>query len=241
VLKALLLDLDDTLLVNPVSSFIPVYFDLLTRYVAHVVEPEILLPELMRGTAAMQSNDGSGPTNEQAFAAVFYPAVGHTEEELRPVFEEFYTREFPRLRDLTRPIPEARQLVEWAFEQGFQVAIATNPLFPCIAIEERLKWAGVPASEFPYALVTGYETMHSAKPNPAYFQEIADRLGRRPEECLMVGDDWEIDIVPASSVGIPAYWIAEPHEKPRSDEAVPVGQGTLPTLWAEVKLRGLPS
>jgi HAD superfamily hydrolase (TIGR01549 family) len=238
--KALLLDLDDTLLVNPVSSFIPAYFDLLSRYAERVIDPDLLLPELMRGTAAMQANDGTGPTNEEAFAAVFYPAVGHPEEELKPVFEEFYAREFPKLRRLTQPIPEARDLVEWAFGHSLQVVIATNPLFPSMAIEERLRWAGVPVSEFPYALVTSYEVMHAAKPNPAYFREIVDHLGRQPEECLMVGDDWEIDMVPASSVGIPAYWIAEPETKPPSTEGAAVAQGTLVELWAEVEARGLP-
>ena len=237
--KALLLDLDDTLLVNPVSAFIPAYFELLSRHLAHLVPPERLIAELMRGTAAMQANDGSGPTNEQAFAVVFYPAVGIPEEELLPVFYDFYATEFLKLRRLTRPIPEARRLVEWAMGQGLQVAVATNPVFPYVAIEERLKWAGIPPNEFDYALVTGYEKMHAMKPSPAYYQEIVDLLGRQPEECLMVGDDWEIDIEPASSIGIPVYWVAEPGAQPPSRRLTLAGQGELHQLRTWLDSGGL--
>jgi len=246
VLKAILFDLDDTLLGNSMETFIPAYFQALTRYVAHLIPPERLISGLMRGTRAMDANDGNGPTNEEAFATVFYPALGHEPAQLQPIFEQFYAEEFPKLRPLTRPLPEARPLVEWACERGLQVAVATNPLFPRSPIEQRLEWAGVPVTEFDYALVTCYEDMHATKPHPAYYREIIAQLDRQPGECLMVGDDWERDIVPASSVGIPVYWIAAPSDAPppfpphRGDKmGVLVGQGTLADLWAWVKAGGL--
>jgi HAD superfamily hydrolase (TIGR01549 family) len=256
-IRAILFDLDDTLLVNSMETFVPAYFQALTRYVAHLIPPERLIPELMRATQAMQANDGTGPTNEEAFAAVFYPAVGHEQAELEPTFWQFYVEEFPKLRRLTRPVPEARPLVEWAFERGLQVVIATNPLFPRSPIEQRLEWAGVPVTEFDYALVTSYEDMHATKAHPAYYREILAQLDRQPEECLMVGDDWERDIVPAVSVGIPVYLIAEPSEAPpslppcteeppslppcRGDKrGVLVGQGTLADLWHQLKAEGSP-
>ena len=178
-------------------------------------------------------------SHEQAFAEVFYPAVGYAEERLWPVIDEFYATEFRKLRSLTQPIREARSLVEWAMSHGLQVVIATNPVFPRVAIEERLEWAGIPASEFEYALVTSYEVMHSVKPNPAYYREIVHRLARQPEECLMVGDDWERDILPAASVGIPVYWIAEPDSEPRSAGIELAGHGKLPQLWTWLKDGGL--
>jgi len=194
MLKAILFDLDDTLLVNSMETFVPAYFQALTRYVAHLIPPERLIVELLRATRAMEANDGTGPTNEEAFAAIFYPAIGYTSDEVKPLFEQFYTEEFPKLRRLTQALPEARPLVAWAFERGLQVAIATNPLFPRLPVEQRLEWAGVPATEFDYALVTTYEDMHATKAHPAYYREILDRLGRQPGECLMVGDDWTRDM-----------------------------------------------
>jgi len=235
-MKAILFDLDDTLLGNSMETFVLAYFQALTRHVAHLIPPDRLIAELMRATNAMQANDGAGPTNEETFAAAFYPALGYEQDELRPIFEQFYAEEFPKLRSLTRPLPEARALVEWAFARGLQVVIATNPLFPRTAIEQRLAWAGVPASEFDYALVTSYEEMHATKAHPAYYREILTRINRQPGECLMVGDDWKRDIAPATSVGIPAYWIVgtgetlPPLSSETGENSLLVGQGALADL-----------
>jgi len=232
--KAILFDLDDTLLVNSMERFVPVYFQALTRWVADLIPPERLLAALMHASRAMEANDGTGPTNAEAFAAVFYPEVGYSRKELEPIFERFYAEEFPRLRSLTRCIPEARKLVEWAFARGLQVVIATNPLFPRSPIEQRLEWAGVPVSEFNYALVTSYENMHATKAHPAYYREILAYLGRRPEECLMVGDNWEWDVAQAASAGISVYWVAEPGV-PQPGDVTLVGRGRLAELWSQIK------
>ena len=248
MLKAILFDLDDTLLGNSMETFIPAYFGVLARWVAHLIPADRLVAELMRGTQAMSANDGTGPTNEEAFAALFYPALGYEEAELRPIFERFYAEEFPKLRSLTQPVPQARPLIEWAFERGLQVAIATNPLFPRTAIEQRLAWAGVPVTEFDYALVTTYDNMHATKAHPAYYREILERLGRQPEECLMVGDDWEMDMAPAASVGVPIYWVTRPGGTlpaiPPLGEGermggVLIGQGSLGSLWDWAGAEGL--
>jgi len=242
MLKAILFDLDNTLLGNSMEAFTPAYFQALTRHVAHMIPPDRLIPELLRATQAMEANDGHGPTNEETFAAVFYPALGYEPDELKPLFEQFYAQEFPKLRPLTRMLPEARLLVEWVLERGLQVAIATNPLFPRTAIEQRLEWAGVPVGARwprPYALVTSYEIMHATKANPAYYHEILAHLGRQPGECLMVGDDWERDIAPAASVGIPVYWIAAPGKVPPADDVALVGQGMLGDLWDWLRMVGV--
>jgi len=246
MLKAILFDLDDTLLSNSMETFIPAYFQALTRWVAHLIPPEQLIVELMRATDAMTANDGTGSTNEQAFAAAFYPSVGYDPDELRPVFEQFYVEEFPKLRSLTGRRPEARLLVEWAFERGLQVAIATNPIMPRLPIEQRLEWADVPVTEFDYALVTVYEDMHATKSHPAYYREILTRLGRQPDECLMVGDDPQRDITQAASVGISTYWIVKPGGTllppsftEETGESAFVGQGTLTELWEWVRSGGV--
>jgi FMN phosphatase YigB (HAD superfamily) len=228
--KAILLDLDDTLLANPMETFIPAYFQALGAYMAHLVPPERLLQELMRGSRAMEANVGAGITNEEAFAAVFYPALGHERSDLEPVLVQFYAEEYPKLRSLTHPVPEGRPLIEWAFESDLQVVIATNPFFPRVAIEQRLEWANVPVTDFDYALVTCYEDMHATKAHSAYYQEIIDLLDLQPGECLMVGDDWQRDMEPAASIGIPVYWITPSPDGPPTKQVeggVLMGQGTL--------------
>ncbi|MCX7854925.1 MAG: HAD family hydrolase, partial [Anaerolineae bacterium] len=72
-----------------------------------------------------------------------------------------------------------------------------------------------------------YEVMHAAKPHPSFFAEIAQVLGRAPEECIMVGDEWKMDIRPARQVGMQTFWIADRKAPRPADEPPPDGQGEL--------------
>jgi FMN phosphatase YigB (HAD superfamily) len=232
VLKAILFDLDGTLLKNSMEIFGPALLQSLARHMAQLIPPEHTTSALESVIAAMDANEGTGLTNEEVFAAAFYPAVGYEREDLAGLIERFWSEEFPKLRELTRSLPEARLIIEWAFQHGLQVAIATGFLFPRTVAEQRLEWAGVPVTEFDYTLLATWSNMHASKPHPAYYREVLAHLGRQPDECLMVGDDWEHDIIPATSVGIPSYWIAEPDDQPPEQRILHVGQGTLSDLLA---------
>lgn len=239
MVSAVLFDLDDTLLANPMDTFVPAYFSALGHFMARWIDPDHLVSELIRGTEAMDAHDSWSLTNEEAFASAFYGAVGCDEEKLKPRFEDFYAREFPRLRVLTKPLPEARSLVAWVKRSGLQLAVATNPLFPRNPIEQRLEWAGVAASEFGYDLITSYEVMHATKASPAYYEETARLLGRDPGDCLMIGDDWCLDIMPAATVGMRVYWVTTEDGTPTGSPGLLAGQGTLSQLWDRVQVDGL--
>jgi FMN phosphatase YigB (HAD superfamily) len=226
-LKALLLDLDDTLLGNPMKTFIPAYFRALTEFVTEIKPPERLIEQLLIATRKMDGGAGAGPSNGEIFAEAFFSGLGVPREELEPVFERFYAEAFPALRPLTTLRPAAPKIVEWAGQRGLPVVIATNPVFPRTAIEQRMEWAAVGADRFEYAHVTSYENSHATKAKPAYYREILDVLGLGPAECLMVGDNWSWDMVNAAEVGIPGYWIADPLIPSPSAESLPTGQGSL--------------
>ena len=226
-LKALLLDLDDTLLGNAMETFIPAYFRALTDFITEIQPPERLIEQLLIAARTMDGNAGTGPTNQEVFSSAFFPALGSPRKELEPRFERFYAEAFPLLRPLTNRRPSAPRIIEWAKERDLQVAIATNPMFPRTAIEQRMEWAGVGVDRFPYDLVTSYENSHATKSNPAYYREILEILDRRPGECLMVGDNWDWDIVCAAEMRIPGYWIADPNAQLPSTGTSAVGQGTL--------------
>ena len=226
-LKALLLDLDDTLLGNPMKTFIPAYFRALTEFVTEIQPPERLIEQLLIATRMMDGGDGAGPSNGEIFTESFFAGLGVPREELEPVFERFYAEAFPKLRPLTAMRPAAPKIVEWAGQRGLQVAIATNPVFPRTAIEQRMEWADVGVDRFEFARVTSYENSHATKAQPAYYGEILDALGRRPEECLMVGDNWSWDILNAAKIGIPGFWIADSSNPPPSAGRMLVGQGSL--------------
>jgi len=208
-MKALLLDLDDTLLTNGLSSFFPAYFEQISRTMQDLFPPQEFLRHLQAGTRAMLANQDPARTLREAFAEVFYPALGRTEAELLPRFEDFYRRVFPSLRDLTQARPAAQTLVEQSRAAGYVLAIATNPVLPRMAIEERLRWAGVPPQDGTYALITCYEEFHFAKPHPAFYAEVIGRLGVRPAEAGMVGNDVLHDLDPARAIGLATFHVAE--------------------------------
>jgi len=189
LIRAILLDMDGTLLDIDFQGFMDEYLNRMAGYFEDV-EPQRLRDGFRRGVREMVNQQGGGRTVLESFASVFFPAVGLPPSEIKR-FWTFYEEEFPRLAHWGRPMPGARRLVEAAFEAGLTVAIATAPMFPEIAIRERLRWAGV--DHFPYDFITSSERMHANKPYRAYFEEIADRLEIPSEACLMIGDELEMD------------------------------------------------
>jgi HAD superfamily hydrolase (TIGR01662 family) len=205
VIQTILLDLDDTLLDNDMGRFLPPYFEALGRRMARFIAPDKLVNLLLSSTRVMMRNQDPTVTNQQAFDADFFPRLGLPEAQIRPIIYSFYEEDFPALKRYTRPRPQARPLVEALFDHGYNVVIATNPMFPRRAVEHRLEWAGV--LDFPFQLVTTYENSHFCKPSPRYYQEILSRLDSHPKEAIMIGDDFGNDIEPAMQVGLHTYWI----------------------------------
>ena len=224
--EALLLDLDDTLLINDMEVFGPPYFRALLDRMQHVCSPGIFIEALNEGTRAMWRNDGGERTNAEVFCDEFFSRTGLDPATVMPLFDEFYEKDFDALAEYTAVDPDARILLELASAQGYQLVVATQPIFPLAAIQARLRWAGV--GEFAYDYIATYDTMSACKPNPRFFQAILTRLGRLPEECLMVGDSLDSDM-PASQLGIKTFWVDRGRfEKPSG--VIADAQGSLGDL-----------
>jgi FMN phosphatase YigB (HAD superfamily) len=240
MISALLFDLDDTLLGNRLDTFVPAYFDLLARHFPVTAPPEQFLAALAGGTRAMLANTDPARTLRDVFNRRFEAALGAPPDSASQLFEAFYARHFPQLQSLTTPLPAARAVMEWAFVAGYQVVIATAPLFPLSAIRERLRWAGL--HHFPYARITHIDNSRFAKPRPEYFAETLAALGLQPHEALLIGNDWVNDVTPAAAVGLPHYWIAPAGSAPPADAQLnqlhPVGIGDLEMFlaWAQSAL-----
>jgi len=232
-IRAVLFDLDGTLLDLDIDVLLEPYIKELAKSVAHLVPPDRFVPCLMQATEVMRANDGRA-SNAEVFARSFYPAVGHTREELEPVFEQFYATEFPKLRSYARRKPQARDAVQTAFAHGFDVVIATNPLFPSVAIQQRLDWAGVAA--FPYRLVTTYENSRAAKPNLLYYEQILETINQPPEACMMVGDE-DIDMV-AAHLGCRTFLVPGVRTELAPTTPAPTCNGTLTDLIALLRDHG---
>ena len=219
----LLLDLDDTLLETNMDVFIPAYFKALSAALAEKVAPEVMIPALTGGTKAMMVNMDPALTLREVFDAYFFPKLGLDRITLQTAIDRFYDEIFPTLGALTKPIPDAVRLVDWAFAQGYRVVIATNPFFPLKAVQHRLRWAGLPPEKYPFALVTSYETFHFTKETVAYYPEVLAQLGWPEDPAVMVGDDIDREVKPTQAAGFPVFWVRKSGEMSAEPGGVPQG------------------
>jgi len=229
----LMLDLDDTLLETNMDVFIPAYFKALSDALADQVAAEVMIPALTGGTKAMMVNTDPGRTLREVFDAHFFPKLGLERPALQAAIDHFYDVSFPNLGVLTKPIPEAILLVDWAFSQGHRVVIATNPFFPLKAVQHRLRWAGLPPEKYPFALVSSYETFHFTKETVAYYPEVLAQLGWPEDPVVMVGDDIEREVKPTQAAGFPVFWVRKAGDGSADQNEVP--QGPLESFrgWLE--------
>ena len=186
-IKTVMFDLDGTLLPMDQDQFTKYYFGLLAKKLApYGYDAEQLISGIWAGTAAMVKNDGSC-TNEEAFWKKFSALMEKKVVEDKPLFEEFYRVEFQGARASCGFAPQSAGLVAKLKAAGYRVLLATNPIFPAIATENRIRWAGLEPEDF--ELYTTYENSCHCKPNPDYYRDILNSMALDPAECLMVGND----------------------------------------------------
>ena len=205
-MKTVLFDLDGTLLPMDQDVFVKAYFGGLAKKLApHGYDPQKLVEGIWAGTAAMVKNDGSC-LNEAAFWNCFAGIFGEDVRKDEPVFAEFYANDFQKVRESCGYDPRAKEIVDFLKEKGCTVVLATNPLFPAIATESRIRWAGLEPSDFAY--YTTYENSQYCKPNPAYYREIVEKLHLDPTRCIMVGNDVGEDMV-AAELGMQVFLLTD--------------------------------
>ena len=221
-ITTVLFDLDGTLLPMNTETFTKAYFGLLAKKAApYGFAPEPLIASVWKGTKAMVKNDGS-ITNDRRFWDTFCQDTGGDEQVLRPAFDGFYVNEFHGAKAACGENPLARKAVDGLKAQGYDLILATNPIFPLVGVATRLSWVGLSLEDFSH--VTAYEAYTTCKPNPEYYAEILRNTGKRPEECLMVGNDAVEDLA-ALRKGLSAYLITDclEHGEGQSLSGVPHG------------------
>lgn len=202
----ILFDLDGTLLPMDQDVFTKGYFQLLAgKLQEHGYDPQALAGHIWTGIGAMVQNDGSR-TNEEAFWAEFTKIYGEKAREDQEVFERFYREDFQKAQAFCGFNPQAKETVTALKAQGYPVALATNPIFPSIATESRIRWAGLEPEDFLF--YTTYENSRFSKPNPEYYRSLTHRLDCPAEACVMVGNDVDEDMV-ARTVGMEVFLLTD--------------------------------
>lgn len=203
--KAILFDMDGTLLPMDQNVFMKQYFGEMAKVLSPLgLAPEAVAPTIWAGTKAMMKNTGE-LTNDEVFWQVFAQVSGLDAAPFRPAADAFYSNQFHRARAATAENPLAVEAVRVAREKAEKVVLATNPLFPMVGQKSRMGWVGLKPEDFD--LVTSYETDRYCKPNPAYFLDVCRRIGVKPEECVMIGNDETEDMAAATAAGIPICFL----------------------------------
>lgn len=187
MLTTILFDLDGTLIPFIQDDFIGAYFKHLVARIAPMgYDGEKIIAALWKGTGAMLKNDGTF-TNRQVFWDRFAQELGVGALSLEGILDDFYSREFHGVSATLKEQVDRGPMIRALREKGYSLVLATNPIFPAVAVNARLKWIGLQPEDFDY--VTTYENSRHSKPNPDYYRDILSQINRQAQECLMIGNN----------------------------------------------------
>ena len=205
-LKAVFFDLDGTLLPMDQDLFIGAYLGGLVKLLAPKgYDPKAVASALWASTGAMIKNDGKRK-NEEVFWDNFSQILGENIRDEEPLLRDFYANDFQKVRAVCGYTPKAREVVDRLHLAKIPLVLATSPLFPAVATESRIRWAGLVPEDF--ILYTTYENSSYCKPNPSYYSALLEKLGLRGDECLMVGNDVGEDMI-AEKLGMRTFLITD--------------------------------
>ncbi|MFW9863403.1 MAG: HAD family hydrolase [Candidatus Thorarchaeota archaeon] len=192
--------------------------DLMTSYVMTLVR-----------NYRLELKDVAESGNYRPPVQVVKDAIRTTLVELKLEFSEELLEEasqiFKRLHmDLSRKMPGVDSLLEKLQSHDIRMGIVTNSFEGHASkILKELE-----LDRFFYIIVDGSE-IHAFKPVSAPFQYALDKLGAKPENSVMIGDEFFNDMVGAKAIGMSTVWVN--HRRQSIDEMLErYGQSTAPNL-----------
>ena len=229
MLDTILFDLDGTLLPIGQDIFVETYFKLLGRRGAALgYEPEAMLRAVWQGTKAMMHNDGQA-SNYTRFWDTFAQCMGEEIRAAEPSLDDFYATDFHATQSVVGPKHDVKALLDSLSAKGYSLALATNPLFPPVAVRSRLSWIGVEESYFRH--ITTYENSRYCKPNLGYFQDILEVLGKESGQCMMIGNSPGEDMA-AGKLGMSLFLLTDYLENAAGVDISPYPQGDYAAMAA---------
>lgn len=221
-MNTVLFDLDGTLLPMDAEEFEKAYFGLLSQKFLDLHTPKEFVSIVWSATKEMVMNTDL-KTNETVFLQAMAKLVNSKDiQEYHDRFLKFYHHEFDLVKHAVKPTVIIPKIIELLKKKGYTLVVATNPMFPKVAIEKRIRWAGLNVEDFEY--ITSFEKNHYCKPQVKFYEEICQQISKEPHECLMVGNDTVEDLI-ASTLGIKTYLIND-HAIVRPNAIDPTYQGS---------------
>lgn len=224
MIRAIFFDLDGTLLPMDEKKFEYIYVSTLCKHlIPYGYDPKLVAKGLMDGMVAMFKNDGS-VNNDVAFWNVFNQLLGKDCRVDSQYFDEYYKTGFYETKVAYGINPYAKEIVEFCKKNFEHVLLTTNPLFPAVATQTRIRCAGLEPDDFDF--VTSFENFMFCKPNPKYFLTLLKMYNLKPEEVLVIGNNTVEDCECALACGIKSFLIKgqiiyDPRAKHEFEEVEP--------------------
>jgi FMN phosphatase YigB (HAD superfamily) len=231
MINTVLFDLDGTVLPMDMKAFEKLYFGAMAAYLSDLTGPQELVKNIWASTNAMIQNL-EHRTNEDVFMEDFKTRIDGDLTVYKDRFDKFYDTDFLKAKAAVYESKLMQESIKLLKEKGYTLVIATNPLFPLKAIHHRIRWAGFDPSEFEY--ITSYEQNHYCKPQLKYYEEILQDIGKKPEECMMVGNDVQEDII-AGKLGLKTFLIKDCILHRTDDEIAADYEGDYESFFEFVK------
>ena len=205
MINTILFDLDGTVLPMDLNGFMQLYFREMGKMFQDMIDGRLLAKHIMESTAHMVKNL-EDRTNEDVFMTRFSELIDGDIDVYKKRFDEFYDTLFLNVRQTTHQNDSMIKAIKLLKDKGYNIVLATNPLFPMKANHHRIEWAGLVPNDFSY--ISSFEGNKYCKPNLEYYQEVLSAINRLPNECMMVGNDVLEDMV-AAKLGIKTYLIED--------------------------------
>ena len=209
MIDTIMFDLDGTLLRFVQDEFISVYFGELKKVFTGLgLDGDKAAKGVWVGTKAMILNDGTMLNTTRFWHAFsdFMEIKGEKLAVIEAACDNFYSNEFNKAKSTVHHSDVPARLVRDMNAKGFTVVLATNPLFPPCAVVSRLAWIGLDPSDF--VLFTNYENSTFCKPNLSYYKEVLGKIGKTPEQCIMIGN-CPADDMCAGELGMETFLVTD--------------------------------
>ena len=230
MIDTILFDLDGTLVRFSQEDFIKTYFTELSKvFIKLGLDADKAVKAVWAGTKAMMLNDGSVP-NTRRFWNTFSELMcidSDKQKEVEAACDSFYTNEFNITKSIVNHSDIPTRLARLMVEKGYSIVLATNPLFPPCAVDSRLGWIGLDRDDFEH--ITHYENSTYCKPNPDYYREVFNKIGKSPEQCLMVGNNPAEDMC-VSELGADVFLVTDYMENETGIDITAFRRGSIEDL-----------
>ena len=194
--EGLLFDLDGTLINFEPELFIRTYLGAAAQFFIDLIpNPELFYKELLKSTNAMENSDNEKTTALEDFLLDFCPKFNVDCSQISERFLQFYQTGFNVIQPLISQIEGANELLQNIKKNlpDTKLILATNPVFPFIAVRKRMEWGNI--SEALFDLITHAENSHFCKNNKKYWLNIASIMKIEPRNSLVIGNDAYRDLI----------------------------------------------